>query len=162
MSDHSTGAPTFHDPPAHWSISIKRSWTVATIVAVAMVMLALLGVALSTAGASIVPAYWISLVPVYGVLCVGTAWSRAGAGGRFERALVVRQVLHWLGIAVALGTDYYLRGTGKESGVAAGLNALLLLALGCYLAGVHLAWLFSVVGGLLTLTVIIVAKAEKY
>ena len=42
------------------------------------------------------------------------------------------------------------------------MNAVLLLALGCYLAGVHLEWLFVLVGLLLTLTLIVVATAEQY
>ncbi len=71
-------------------------------------------------------------------------------------------MLHWLGIGVALGLDFLVRRSGEETGVAAGLNALLVLALGCYLAGVHLEWMFAVVGALLTLTLVIVAKADQY
>jgi putative effector of murein hydrolase LrgA (UPF0299 family) len=71
-------------------------------------------------------------------------------------------VFHWLGIAIALGLDFLVRGSGQESGAAAGLNALLLLALGCYLAGLHLEVLFIPVGVLLTLTLICIAKAEQY
>ena len=41
-------------------------------------------------------------------------------------------------------------------------TALLLLALGCFLAGVHLDWLFVPVGLLLTLTMFLVAKADQY
>jgi hypothetical protein len=46
--------------------------------------------------------------------------------------------------------------------MAAGMNALLLLALGCYLAGIHLDWLFVPVGLLLTLALVCVAKADQY
>ncbi len=42
------------------------------------------------------------------------------------------------------------------------MNALLLLALGCYLAGIHFEWLFCVIGVLLTLTLIVLLKAEQY
>ena len=75
---------------------------------------------------------------------------------------MARQVFHWLGIAGALGLDFYVRGTGQENGVAAGLNALLLLSLGCYLGGVHLQWPFAVVGLLLSVTLIFVAAADEY
>jgi hypothetical protein len=70
--------------------------------------------------------------------------------------------LHWLAIAAALGLDFLIRATGEESGVAAGMNALLLLALGCFLAGIHVEWLFTLVGALLTVALIILAKAEEY
>ncbi len=141
---------------------IHRSWWVATIVAGVMVLLAMLGVGLATTSSAAAPAYWISLVPILGILCIGTAWARAGHGEGFARAAVVRQVLHWLGIGVALAMDFVVRGTGQETGTAAGLNALLLLAVGCYLAGVHLEWLFVLVGILLTLTLICLAKADQY
>jgi hypothetical protein len=76
--------------------------------------------------------------------------------------MIFQQIFHWVGIAAALGLDFVIRGTGEETATAAGLNALLLLALGCYLAGIHLERLFVVVGVLLTLTLIIVAKADQY
>jgi hypothetical protein len=83
-------------------------------------------------------------------------------GTSLGRAEISRQVLHWLGIAVALALDYAIRGSGQEAGLAAGLNAMLLLALGCYLAGVHLQWLFGVVGLLLVAAVFIVVKFNEY
>jgi hypothetical protein len=142
---------------------IPRSWKIATVVAMVMVLLALLGVGLTTSSSSAASSvYWISLVPVYGFLCIGTAWSRSRHGGVFDRPLVLRQLFHWLGIGVALSLDFYIRGTGEESGMGAGLNALLLLALGCYLAGVHLDWLFAPVGVLLSLALIILTKADQY
>jgi hypothetical protein len=125
-------------------------------------LLALLGVALSSASNSAAPVYWVSLVPIYGVLCMTIAWTRARRDGRPVRPELVRQLLHWLGIGVALALDYVVRGSQVETGKAAGLNALLLLALGCYLAGVHLEWIFALVGVLLTVALIIVTKAEEY
>jgi hypothetical protein len=127
-----------------------------------MVVLALLGVGLTTASSSVAPTYWVALVPVYGVLCIATALVRSRQDGGMERSAVLRQLLHWLGIGVALLLDFYIRGTGEESGLGAGLNALLLLAVGCYLAGVHLEWHFALVGVLLTVTLIIVTKADQY
>jgi hypothetical protein len=127
-----------------------------------MVLLALLGVALSSASNSVAPVYWVSLVPVYGLLCLGIAWTRARQAEQAVRPEVMRQLLHWLGIGVALALDFLVRGTEVETGKAAGLNALLLLALGCYLAGVHLEWVFAIVGVLLSLALVVVTKAEEY
>src|SRR5262249_7664881 len=141
---------------------VAGSWQVASGVAAVMVLLALLGVGLTTTSSTAAPAYWVSLVPVYGVLCMGTAWARARHGDGARRLAVFRQLFHWLGIGIALSLDFVVRGTGEETGTASGLNALLVLALGCYLAGVHLEGLFAVVGVLLTLTLIVVAKAEQY
>jgi hypothetical protein len=141
---------------------IHRSWTIATIVVTVMVLLALLGVGLTTTSSSFAVTYWVSLVPIYGLLCIGTAWIRATEERQLSWPVVVRQALHWLSIGVALGLDFFIRGTGEETGVAAGLNALLVLALGCFLAGIHLEWPFALVGVLLTAALIIVAKADQY
>jgi hypothetical protein len=127
-----------------------------------MVLLALLGVALSSASNSAAPVYWVSLVPIYGVMCMTIAWTRARRDERAVRPAVVRELLHWLGIGVALALDFLVRETQVETGKAAGLNALLLLALGCYLAGVHLEWIFALVGILLSVALIVITKAEEY
>jgi hypothetical protein len=149
--------PAADQPPTFW---IQRSWKVAAIAAIIMVLLGLLGVGLTTTNSSLASTYWISLVPVYGLLCVATAWRMGGK--RIDRPGVIRQSLHWLGILAALSLDFYIRGSGQETGVAAGLNAMLLLALGCFLAGIHLERLFVVVGLLLAAALVVVAKADQY
>ena len=143
------------------SSSFHRSWKVALAVAIVMVVLALVGVGLTTADRAVAATYWMALVPVYGLLCIGVAWFRStrGEGGS---GLVVRQVVHWLAIAAAVWLDFFIRRSGEETGVAAGFTALLLLALGCFLAGVHFEWLFAVVGLLLTATLLAVVRADQY
>jgi hypothetical protein len=173
MDEHRIAATSAHAPvPAHEKVlgvekrlplfPITRSWKVASVVGVIMVLLALLGVGLTTTSSAAASTYWISLVPIYGLLCVSLAWVRARNDPGVRRPVVIRQVFHWLGIGVAVGLDFYIRGTGVETSTAAGMNALLLLALGCYLAGVHLEWLFVLVGILLTLALLVVAKADQY
>lgn len=139
-----------------------HAWKVATGVATLMVVLALIGVGLSTTSHAAAPTYWVSLVPIFGLLCVATASVRAKHEGKAGRSHVLRQLFHWLGIGMALMLDFSVRGTGVETGTAAGLNALLLLAVGCFLAGVHLEWVFSIVGVLLGLTLIVITKADQY
>jgi len=145
----------------HSRQSHHRTWKIALAVASVMVVLALVGIGLTTTDRAIAPQYWMSLVPVYGLLCIAFAWSRARQGEGSPR-MVFRQVLHWLAIAAALGLDFIIRRTGEETGVAAGFNALLLLALGCFLAGVHLEWLFTLVGLLLTATLLVAVRADQY
>jgi hypothetical protein len=166
---HPTTAPASAAPPSAAAregsslFPVAHTWKVASMVGAVMVLLAMLGVGLSTTSSGAAAAYWIALVPIYGLLCLGIAWTRAKQeGGKAHRAAVVRQLLHWLGIGVALAVDFLVRGTGVETGTAAGLNALLLLALGCYLAGVHLEWIFALVGVLLTLALIVMAKSDQY
>jgi hypothetical protein len=141
---------------------IGRSWKPSTVVVVIMIVLALIGVALTSAEVAAAPNYWMWLVPVFGLLCVFTAWIRARHDPSVKRPGIFRQVFHWLGIAAALGLDFLIRKSGEEATSAAGNYALLLLALGCFLAGVHLEWLFAIVGAILMLALVVVVEAKEY
>jgi hypothetical protein len=139
-----------------------RSWTVGTVVSVVMVLLALVGVGMSTAEARHAHRYWVAMVPVFGVLSVVMAWIRAHHEGQRARPMIVRQVLHWVGATAAITLDFFLEKQGQVSGEAAGLNALLLLALSCYLSGVYFDWRFMLVGLLLTTAWFVVVIANEY
>jgi hypothetical protein len=129
---------------------------VATIV---MIALALLGAAITVADATWASRYWLLLVPIYGLICIVTAWRRHGASSN----AVGRQILHWICVAIAIAIDFaYLQASGQQTSTGTGLSSLLILALGCLLAGVHMDWLFALVGLLLLVTVFVVAVAQEY
>jgi hypothetical protein len=128
----------------------------ATIV---MIVLALLGAAITLSDARWANRYWLLLVPIYGFISIVTAWRRHGASS----SAVGRQMLHWICVAVAIAIDFaYLQSSGQQTSTGTGLSSLLILALGCLLAGVHFDWLFALVGVLLLVTVFIVAVAQEY
>jgi len=171
MSDQPGSSPTGPGTPALSQpssaqrrpfLTLAGTWKFGTIAGAIMVALALVGVGLTTSGYTKGPTYWIWLVPVFGLLCIGTAWARTRHDTGLARPQLFRQIIHWLGIAVALGLGFLIRGTGEETSTAAALNAMLLLALGCFLAGVHLDRLFAIVGIFLMFALIIVAKADQY
>src|SRR5262249_49286194 len=120
------------------------------------------GWGLAPASPSLAPRYWLWLIPVFGLLSVLTAWTGSPDRPRLGFRAVGRQLLHWLVIGGAVAFDFWLRGTGEEAGLAAGFDALLLLAVGCFLAGVHLEAIFALVGLLLTATLFVLAKADQY
>ncbi len=146
----------------HSEFAMARPWKFPIAAVVVMVVLALVGVALTTSKNEWASPFWIALVPIYGLLCVATAWDRARRDPAFLKPGIVRQVFHWLGIGFALWLGFFIRRAGEETVTALSDNALLLLALGCFLAGVHLEWLFAVVGLLLMLTMVIVVEGEQY
>jgi hypothetical protein len=131
----------------------------AGIMAGLMALLALAGTGVTLADVSWARTYWLALVPVYGALCVLAAWYRTGQ----LTGSVTRQVLHWLSVAAAIALDYaYLRQGGEQTGAGAGLSSLLILALGSLLAGIHMEWLFALVGLLLLGIFLVVASAHQY
>jgi len=146
----------------HSRYASARSWKFPSVVVMIMIVLALVGVALTSSKSDLASRYWMALVPIYGVLCVATAWDRGRRDPGFRRPGVLSQIFHWLGIGAALWLSSFIRRSGEETVIAASDNALLLLALGCFLAGVHLEWLFAVAGALLMLALVIVVEAEQY
>ena len=128
------------------------------IMAGVMALLALVGTGITLADASWARTYWLTLVPIYGALCVLAAWYNTG---HFTGS-VIRQVLHWLSVAGAIVLDFTLLRRGEQAATGAGLSSLLILALGCLLAGIHLEWLFALVGLLLLAIFAIVSTAQQY
>jgi hypothetical protein len=144
------------DPAAN-SAALASNLT--TGMAIAMVLLAMLGAALTLANSSWSRTYWLLLVPIYGLLCTIAAWSDARSLDR----MVMRQILHWISVGGAILLDFnFLQGRGQQTAAATGLSSLLILALGCLLAGIHLSWLFAIVGVLLFLMMVIVSVAQQY
>ncbi len=128
------------------------------IMAGVMALLALVGTGIALADASWARTYWLTLVPIYGTLCVLAAWYSTG---QFTGS-VIRQILHWLSVAAAIALDFTLLRRGEQAAAGSGLSSLLILALGCLLAGIHLEWLFALVGLLLLAIFAIVSTAQQY
>jgi hypothetical protein len=133
--------------------------TLPKMMAIAMVLLAMVGAAVTLADAAWARTYWLALVPIFGVMCTIAAWDDARSLDR----MVVQQILHWLSVGLAIILDFnFLQARGEQTAAATGLSSLLILALGCLLAGIHLDWLFAVVGLLLLLMVALVSIAQEY
>ncbi|HWV53083.1 hypothetical protein [Pseudorhodoplanes sp.] len=133
--------------------------TVAALLAIAMILLALIGAGATLANVSWAEKYWLWLVPAFGIICTVAAWMRTG---RLD-STVLRQVLHWLAVGVTIAIDFsFFRRTGEQTTITTSLNSLLFLALGCLLAGIHLEWSFALVGLLLLATAFVVAIAQEY
>ena len=150
MTDHhAASAPAVRGPRISFVV-----W-----VAIAMTVLAVIGTGVTIADAASARRYWLFLVPVFGILCIATAWYHDG----FSSEKAIRQLLHWAAVGLAIVLDFaFLQGSGEQTAAATGLSSLLILALGCLLAGIHLEWSYAVVGLLLFAIFTIVALAQEY
>jgi hypothetical protein len=124
-----------------------------------MTTLAVAGTGITLADERWARAYWLFLVPVYGLLCIATAWHRRNVTAQ----VVERTILHWLGVALAIAIDFaYVQNSGEQTATGTGLSSLIILSVGCMLAGVHVEWPIGLVGILLLGIVIVVAVAQEY
>jgi hypothetical protein len=104
---------------------------------------------------------WMSLVPVFGVMCVVGGWRHTkGKDDRWR--LIWTQALHWLAFFIVMNLIYMPEVRSVANNNAAGLNLMTMLALATFVAGIHAqAWQICGVGLILALAVPIVAWVEQ-
>lgn len=116
---------------------------------VLMLALALIGVGITELRETGGRLYWLTLVLVYGFISLVRSWPRAGGRGRGVWPHIRAQVFHWMGALVAIYIVLLFEGVDIDSRGAAADHSLLILALSCYLAGVHFNWTYLPLGALL-------------
>lgn len=132
------------------------------IVLAVLVALSGAGIAVSRFSAEYGLWYWLAMVPVFGGVSLVAGWSRARESGATGFAVLRTQLLHWGGLLLAVPLVFLLERTGRLNSADAGLVALLTLALGTFLAGVHFDWRLGAVGVLLGAAVAIAAVVQRY
>jgi len=119
-----------------------------------MVALALVGVGVTQVVHSGGKFYWIFLVLVYAAIGLALAWRRRATEGQHLRHLMWTEVLHWLGTFVAINVVLFFESADIASRGVAADYSLLVLALSCYLAGVHINWAYMPLSLVLTVTAV--------
>ncbi len=128
---------------------------------VAILVLAVFGVAWTSVARQPMTYYWLALTPLIGLVCVITRWSAAPTReGRLH--LIVTQALHWGAVLVAMELAFVADVNQMMNADARALFILTLLALGTFTAGVHVAsWQISLVGVIFALGVPAIAWLEQ-
>jgi hypothetical protein len=128
---------------------------------IAMLALAVIGVAYTSISRQAMTTYWIVLAPFFAVICVITRW-RDIQGPKLHRQLIQTQALHWVAVILAMSLVFVSDVKQIMSSDASALMLLTLLALGTFTAGVHVAaWRICLVGVLLALVVPAIAWLEQ-
>ncbi len=122
--------------------------------------LTILGVAYTSVSRQPVVGYWQFMALAMGVVCIGTGWLHdMNAPARFR--MVWTQVLHWLAFSVAMLIVQMPEVQRMVSANATGLALLMLLALGTFVAGVHVSWQICVLGLAMALFVPAIAWLQQ-
>jgi hypothetical protein len=145
-----------NEPPTAWFQTLLKESPY-----LFMLVMAIIGVAYTSFTGRSLNLYWQTLIPVYGIICVHAGWRRFD-DPEARLGLIWTQVLHWLAFLVAMNIIYSPDVRDIENNNAAGLNLMILLALGTFVAGVHVrAWQICAVGCLLALSVPAMAWVEQ-
>lgn len=106
--------------------------------------------------------YWCAMFPIFGVACLA---HELAAGRAYEIPLwriLLRQGLHWIGPIIAVKILFLQHARGQMSTDAVALTIILLLAVTCFLAGVHFDGSFYWVSAFLALAAVIGTEIETY
>ena len=145
----------------HFFSSLKTVKYDSYIFAILM-FLSILGVGITDASVRMSHWYWTAMVPVFFGFCLYLEWQASihmeGAIG----SIFLKQLQHWLGLLAGFYLAFFLRGMGSLDNQSTGLVLLLLLAVGTFMAGVTMGWLFRLLGIFLGLCLILVAYMENY
>jgi hypothetical protein len=122
--------------------------------------LTILGVAYTSVSKQPLVGYWQFLAIAMGVVCIGTGWLHEMSGpARFR--MMWTQALHWLAFLVAMRIVLMPQVTQMVSVNATGLALLMLLALGTFVAGVHVSWQICILGIAMALFVPAIAWLQQ-
>jgi hypothetical protein len=160
------GATSSDSPPTSVTSAESRSlsrvstWRRQLPYAAALI-LTLIGVAYTSYSKRPIVGYWELLAVVMAVLCVSTGWQRMqDKEGRLR--LIWTQALHWLAFLVAMNLVLLTSMQSMLNADALGLAILMLLALGTFVAGVHIqSWEVCALGAIMAFSVPAIAWIEQ-
>ena len=106
--------------------------------------------------------YWSAMFPIFGIVSL---WHELNAPNSNPAPLwkrIVRQVLHWLGPIVAVQIIFLQLARGQMDADAVALVTLLILAVTCFMAGVHMDRSFYWVSAALAFAAVVGTEVEAY
>ena len=129
--------------------SLGRSIHRGEALVVILILLAGVGIGITTFSPQRGFSYWLAIVPLFGGVSAFLAYERARARGESPAGPLRAQLFHWVGLLGAFQLVFLLKSAGQLEYDALGLVALTVLALTTFLAGVHTDWRLCLVGLLL-------------
>ncbi|WP_145089280.1 hypothetical protein [Rosistilla carotiformis] len=137
------------------------AWKTRLAILCSMLVLAIAGIGFTQATDSGAWEYWLFVVIVYAALGLWKSVRSARQAGQSIHKTIVRELSHWGILLGFLAVLLMLERREIINRDSASYFAVMLLALTCCLAGVHIDWLLLVVGISLTLMVLAMAMLEQ-
>jgi hypothetical protein len=132
------------------------------IILIALIALSAIGIAVTDFSPRYGFWYWMAMVPIFGGFSLYSGWSKATSQGISVSTVLRTQLLHWIGLLVAIVIVFFLLRTGRINNIEAGIVALLMFAFATFLAGVHFDWRYMVVGIILGAAVVGAALVQEF
>src|SRR5271156_671587 len=144
-----------------WAARVEVSMLRRLLIVGAMCVLIMFGLFLANYSIQRADWYWSAMFPVFGLFCLGHQLI-AGDTGRPLWTVILKQALHWLGPIVAVRIIFLQLARGQMDADAVALMILLILAVTCFLAGIHFDRSFVWVSVFLVLVGLLGTEIESY
>lgn len=128
------------------------AWLRARLPYIGVLILAIIGVAYTSMSGRPLNGYWEFLGFAIGLACIAIGW-RKTTDKDARRRILYTQGLHWFAFLIAMGILMLPSVNTFLNGPATGLALMLLLALGTFVAGVHVSADIAFLGIALALAV---------
>ncbi len=148
--------------PASWTSKIESVLLRRLLIVGVLSVLIMIGLFLTNVNHLQARFYWSAMFPIFGIVSV---WHQLNGPRRHERPLwklILRQTLHWLGPIVAVRIIFLQLTRGQMSADAVALVTLVILAVTCFMAGVHIDRSFYWVSAVLALAAVFGTEVEAY
>ena len=145
-----------------WASRLESIFVRRLVVVGVLGLLVMIGLFLSNYSSEKALFYWCAMFPIFGVACLA---HELASGRAYQLALwriLMHQMLHWAGPIVAVKILFMQHARGQMATDAVALTIILLLAVTCFLAGVHFDRSFYWVSALLALAAVIGTEIETY
>ncbi len=147
------------EPAAARSSLWRRLLTPSNIGFYLMIVLAWVGAIYASSSVENSRWYWQWLIPIFGLICIGTQWSNVEPTLKVRSLMVLRQILHW-GVVLLMSRLVFM-ASGEFSSIdalddrQASFVLLFTLTLSTFLAGVYFDWRLCVVAAFLIASAIL-------
>ena len=141
---------------------ISHPWKARFIVGLIMVLLGFFGLVFTNIEQTGAWYYWRGLCVINGILCIWLNWDTRRKKKIITFPFLWREILHWLGLFLAVYFVSKLVDIGILSRFLASLQVVSLLALATYLSGVYSDPFLMVIGVVLGVFAACAALFEQY
>ena len=139
-----------------------RFFGIYEIVIMMLITLSIIGIGITDFSPADSYKYWVAMIPIFCGACLILEWSRVRGRGFKWTTFLRTQLLHWVGLLVAVRLVFEMLHKGRLDNENTGLVVLLLLALSTFIAGIHLGWRLCLVGVFLAVALVAATYLEEY
>ena len=136
-------------------------WKVELILLTIMMLVALVGMAVTQASVNGAWEYWLFAVILFGGIGTLRDFKWARQAKKPVWASLIKQILHWAVLLLVMKALFWMERYNAISRESASLAAILLLSTTSIHAGVHFHWTFAIVGVVLAIMSVAVGVLEQ-